>query len=346
MKFPFILLTILNMHGMITQLKDETLIETTCKNTPNYQLCISTLRASPKSATADVEGLGLIMVDAVKDKAEAALSGINKLKWLHPEMGDALEECRRAYKAVLTADIPEAVAGLTKGVPKFAEFGMADAAWEAEICEGGFERVDGGSPLKGVNKDVHDLAERCSPLVLALDMQNQLVCNGCRTVLLYPRGATNVCCAICNVVTAVPPPGMEMAQLICGGCRTLLMHARGATSVRCSCCHTVNLVPGAAAAPNNVAHVNCGNCHTLLMYPAGAPSVKCAVCQFITNVNAGDTRVPISVHRPGGNATSVAPPSTSTAPAHNQNQTVVVQNPMTIDASGKLVNNVVVGVTT
>lgn len=137
--------------------------------------------------------------------------------------------------------------------------------------------------------------------------------------------------------------GMEMAQLICGGCRTLLMHARGAASVRCSCCHTVNLVPGmilmdcnyvygawsfydvhlkrfsitllmlerlhmfsmfiwlllndgiaapaaaASAAPppahNNIAHVNCGNCHTMLMYPAGAPSVKCAICHFITNVN-------------------------------------------------------------
>jgi len=38
--------------------------------------------------------------------------------------------------------------------------------------------------------------------------------------------------------------GMEMSQLYCGGCRTLLMYTRGATSVRCSCCHTVNLVPG------------------------------------------------------------------------------------------------------
>ena len=38
--------------------------------------------------------------------------------------------------------------------------------------------------------------------------------------------------------------GLEMAQLICGGCRTLLMYTRGATSVRCSCCHTVNLAPG------------------------------------------------------------------------------------------------------
>jgi LSD1 subclass zinc finger protein len=41
--------------------------------------------------------------------------------------------------------------------------------------------------------------------------------------------------------------GLEMAQLICGGCRTLLMYTRNADTVRCSCCHTVNLVrPGIA----------------------------------------------------------------------------------------------------
>ncbi|KAL2494022.1 Protein LSD1 [Forsythia ovata] len=154
--------------------------------------------------------------------------------------------------------------------------------------------------------------------------------------------ATNVCCALCNAVTAVPPPGMEMAQLICGGCRTLLMHARGATSVRCSCCHTVNLVP----APNHIAHVNCGNCHTMLMYPAGAPSVKCAICHFITTVNMGESRFPIPVQGPDGNSTSASTPSTSTAASHPQNQTVVVQNPMSVDESGKLVSNVVVGITT
>jgi LSD1 subclass zinc finger protein len=38
-----------------------------------------------------------------------------------------------------------------------------------------------------------------------------------------------------------------MAQLICGGCRTLLMYTRNADTVRCSCCHTINLVrPGTA----------------------------------------------------------------------------------------------------
>lgn len=39
-------------------------------------------------------------------------------------------------------------------------------------------------------------------------MQSQLVCSGCRSVLLYPRGATNVCCALCNTITSVPIPGM------------------------------------------------------------------------------------------------------------------------------------------
>ncbi|KAI3455876.1 hypothetical protein Pfo_012539 [Paulownia fortunei] len=166
MKFSVILLTILHMHG-ITQLKDQTLIETTCRSTPNYQLCISTLHASPSSSTADVAGLGLIMVDAVKAKTEAALSTIHELQWLHPELTHALGACRNAYKAVLKADIPEAVAALTKGVPKFAEFGMTDAAWEAEICEGSFERVV-ESPLSGVNKDLHDLAAVATGIIRIL----------------------------------------------------------------------------------------------------------------------------------------------------------------------------------
>lgn len=166
------------------------------------------------------------------------------------------------------------------------------------------------------------------------------MCSGCRSILLYPGGATNVCCALCNTVTSVPPPGTEMSQLICGGCRTLLMYTRGATSVRCSCCHTVNL----ATVPGQVAHVNCANCRTTLMYPYGAPSVKCAVCHYVTNVGMGNTRVPIPVHRPNGTANSGA--TTSTAIPSSQSQTVVVENPMTVDESGKLVSNVVVGVTT
>ncbi|WVZ09655.1 hypothetical protein V8G54_014185 [Vigna mungo] len=104
-------------------------------------------------------------------------------------------------------------------------------------------------------------------------------------ILLYPVGATTVCCAVCHAVITVPPPGTivpppDMAQLVCGGCHTLLMYIRGATTVQCSCCHTVNL----ALEANQVAHVNCGNCKMLLRYPYVARSVKCAVCSFVTLV--------------------------------------------------------------
>ncbi|XP_057812193.1 protein LSD1-like isoform X4 [Salvia miltiorrhiza] len=127
-------------------------------------------------------------------------------------------------------------------------------------------------------------------------MRSKIFCAGCRTVLLYPRGATNVCCAICNMITPAPP---------------------GASAAP---------PPAPPPAPSNVAHVNCGNCHTMLMYPAGAPSVKCAICHFITNVNNGNTRVPIPVHRPGGITTSASPP-TYLAPSQSHSQTVVVHNP-------------------
>ncbi|CAH8378746.1 unnamed protein product [Eruca vesicaria subsp. sativa] len=183
-------------------------------------------------------------------------------------------------------------------------------------------------------------------------MQDQLVCHGCRNTLLYPRGATNVRCALCNTINMVPlhpppPPhhhhahvGMDMAHIVCGGCRTMLMYTRGANSVRCSCCQTMNLVP--ATPP---AHINCGNCRTTLMYPYGSPSVRCAVCQFVTNVNMGNGRVPLASNQSNGTSSPVPPTSSQSTPP-SQTQTVVVENPMSVNESGKLVSNVVVGVTT
>ena len=74
-----------------------------------------------------------------------------------------------------------------------------------------------------------------------------------------------------------------MAQLECGGCRTLLMYIRGASSVQCSVCSTVNLAMQGTHAPaargqsarayaispttaaNQIAHVNCGGCGITLM---------------------------------------------------------------------------------
>ncbi|RLN43240.1 hypothetical protein C2845_PM01G34340 [Panicum miliaceum] len=131
-----------------------------------------------------------------------------------------------------------------------------------------------------------------------------------------------------------------MAQLICGGCRTLLMYTRSADTVRCSCCNTVNLVRPV----NNIAHVNCGHCQTTLMYPYGAHSVKCAICSHITTTGV-NTVAPTPSARPASNGSSYSTSSTSVPKSQPQNVTVVVENPMTVDDKGKLVSNVVVGVT-
>ncbi|KAL5187604.1 Protein LOL1 [Glycine soja] len=45
-------------------------------------------------------------------------------------------------------------------------------------------------------------------------VQSQLVCSGCRNLLVFPVGATSVCCAVCNAVTAVPPPD-KSETLVC-----------------------------------------------------------------------------------------------------------------------------------
>ncbi|OAY64416.1 protein LSD1-like isoform X2 [Ananas comosus] len=172
-------------------------------------------------------------------------------------------------------------------------------------------------------------------------MQNQITCNGCRSVLLYPRGASNVCCAVCNTITSISHSGTEMAQLVCGGCRTLLIYTRGAENVRCSRCNLIN----SSTTASRVAHVTCGRCRRILMYPYGASTVKCAVCHHITNVGMNNnSRLPLPSWRP--NASTPLPTPVNVAPSNSMRQTVIVENPMSVDENGKLVSNVVVGVTT
>ncbi|XP_051152632.1 cell wall / vacuolar inhibitor of fructosidase 1-like [Andrographis paniculata] len=147
------------------------LIESTCKNTPHFQLCMTTLLQGGHGTTADVAGLALIMVRAVRDKTRAAISTLKTYpttieRGADPRLVRALQDCARAYNAVMVADVPEAVEALTKGDPKFAENGMADAAVEADVCEDAIAAAVGAgarnpSPIamRRMNKAVRELAE-------------------------------------------------------------------------------------------------------------------------------------------------------------------------------------------
>ncbi|CAJ2654066.1 unnamed protein product [Trifolium pratense] len=143
------------------------LIQQTCKQTPNYEICIQYLKSDPRSSDADITGLALIMVDIIKSKANTTLNKINQLikKKQEPSQKEALNSCAGRYKAILVADVPKSVAALKQGDPKFAEDGANDAAVEATTCENGFK---GKSPLSNENIAMHDVAAITAAIVKQL----------------------------------------------------------------------------------------------------------------------------------------------------------------------------------
>eukprot|EP00891_Asterochloris_glomerata_P000682 jgi/Astpho2/682/Aster-04514 len=161
--------------------------------------------------------------------------------------------------------------------------------------------------------------------------QSNIVCAHCSTLLLYPQGASNVRCARCGDITAVPlHGGNEAAQLVCNNstCRVVLMYPRGASQVQCSLCGTINC----AMAANQVGHLVCSCCRITLMYAHGAASVKCAVCNTVT---------PVSAEGGGQGSRQQGGPQTT---GHKPNKTVVIVNPSAVDEDGNEVPDFVVGV--
>ncbi|KDP27949.1 hypothetical protein JCGZ_19029 [Jatropha curcas] len=128
--FLVISIVLLGTYFSIVQ-SDANLIEQTCKRTPNYNLCVTSLKSDSRSSTADTRGLALIMVDVLKNRATETLQVINQL----------------------LQNIPVAIEALEKGDPKFAETAAMDAAYEASYCEDNF---NGSSPLTKHNTLVHD----------------------------------------------------------------------------------------------------------------------------------------------------------------------------------------------
>ncbi|CAI0626190.1 unnamed protein product [Linum tenue] len=133
------------------------LITGTCKQTPDFNLCVSTLTADPRGPkAAGVQTLALIIIDAVKAKATTAYADIKRLLKTAPELEGPLKSCAQQYNVILTAEIPEAEEAVSGGVAKFGEDGMRGSASDADLCEDGFVKVK--SPLTVENKVVSGLA--------------------------------------------------------------------------------------------------------------------------------------------------------------------------------------------
>lgn len=142
------------------------LIHSTCRKTPNFQLCASILRSNPNSGSADVRGLGLIMVGSLESKATSALHTIRQLLRTKPHLKIPLIECSKKYSFILKYDVTEAYEALRLGDPKFGEESMNDSAMVAQECEDCFKRFP--CPITSVNKDAHDISAVAAAIIRLL----------------------------------------------------------------------------------------------------------------------------------------------------------------------------------
>lgn len=154
---------------------------------------------------------------------------------------------------------------------------------------------------------------------------SQLVCRGCRTTLLYPRGASAVQCAVCRTLNPARQVRTQFREQMVFWRATMWnvgeRRARDGTcnyKTKMAVCQLLAACPIMMSQqqqqPSNWSTLTCGGCRQPLTYTSGAEYVRCAACQFM---NRAPRR-----HEP--EAPAPAP----------QVKTVIVENPPLLDEQG------------
>ncbi|PRQ39504.1 putative pectinesterase inhibitor domain, Cell wall/vacuolar inhibitor of fructosidase [Rosa chinensis] len=151
------------------------LIDQTCKQTPNYNLCVSSLKSNPRSSAADVKGLAIIMVEVVKSKANDTLNKIWAELLRHED--PVIRNCYDHYGYMVGAFIPDIYGDLTsRGLGgRFVRYNPAqaerrlhnDIILRVDHCQNGFGQGR-RSPFAKENKATHEAAVVAAAIVWIL----------------------------------------------------------------------------------------------------------------------------------------------------------------------------------
>ncbi|CAK8563821.1 unnamed protein product [Lathyrus sativus] len=160
--------TFVATHSQVVQPNVPKRIHNTCLETSHYDECLKYLTDDPKSSTADVHGLALIMVNVMKSKANVGVEKINQLIGSSsPDQNVALKSCADKYNAIIAVNIPQATESLQKKSSKLAMDSALNASDVVSDCEDGFS---GKSPLTTENLVMDRVsaitAQICRQLVL------------------------------------------------------------------------------------------------------------------------------------------------------------------------------------
>ncbi|KAK3025352.1 hypothetical protein RJ639_043861 [Escallonia herrerae] len=116
------------------------LISEVCSKVPNSALCLEALKSDPRSANADLVGLGRISIDLTKAATKTTYELINSLlnKTSDPRLRGRYDFCSVCYGRAVS-DLNESEKSLSSG--KYLELNnfAAAALGEKDLCEDNFD---------------------------------------------------------------------------------------------------------------------------------------------------------------------------------------------------------------
>ncbi|XP_073137756.1 cell wall / vacuolar inhibitor of fructosidase 2-like [Henckelia pumila] len=157
-------------QGKASNNKDMTLLESVCKRTYDYKLCISSLKSNPRSYNADIKGLARIMMGVTRSKVDEILRVMLQLgrNATDPRVPECLDNvCYPVYDES-TDYIQHAVEHLQSNSLKEAITDMNYANGDEQECEKCFAKLEIKSPMTSINTQFATLCKVTEDIIRVL----------------------------------------------------------------------------------------------------------------------------------------------------------------------------------
>ncbi|XP_056697176.1 cell wall / vacuolar inhibitor of fructosidase 1-like [Spinacia oleracea] len=170
-----ILLSIVAHLIILGHAQNTTLITQTCNQTPNYNLCVSTLTSDPKTRYAnDTRHLAIIMVlhaNGLSTKTQNHIFGLIRNRGIAGPVRQLLDKCYQNYSRIITNRLIETVEDLLAKRYAFAPDMMKNVQRYVNVCEGSFKKPV-KSPISADNKAMFDLSGVAYAIISHLSNNN------------------------------------------------------------------------------------------------------------------------------------------------------------------------------
>ncbi|XP_065860187.1 cell wall / vacuolar inhibitor of fructosidase 1-like [Euphorbia lathyris] len=161
-----VLLLLLHVLPFLIPTESADLINKTCKKTPDYNLCVSTLQANSQSSNTSVEGLASMMANVTLSNATNILNYTQELinHNADTELEGRLAYCAEVYISLEQDILPQAISALANGEFGFAKYGISEAGDEVHECE---KKIPESfkPPLNDMNRIMQNLCDVCVAII-------------------------------------------------------------------------------------------------------------------------------------------------------------------------------------